>query len=91
MRLTKKRVVLCIGLIIVLFLVWFVVSDEFRKYFFKPTGSSLPAGTGIEEVGVADIETIASDLSIPWSIVELPDGDLMFTERPGSIKRIGKN
>lgn len=31
-------------------------------------------------------ETIATDLEVPWAIDFLPDGRLIFTERPGSVK-----
>lgn len=34
---------------------------------------------------------IATGLEIPWEIVFLPDGDMLVTERPGTIKRIGKD
>ena len=90
MRLSKKKIAVSLGFIIILFLIWFVASGELKRHFFKPTDSSLPAGASIEKAP-KDIETIANNLSIPWSIAELPNGDIMFTERPGNIKRIGKN
>lgn len=34
-------------------------------------------------------EVIAENLEIPWEIAFLPDGDLLVTERPGRLLRIG--
>lgn len=42
-----------------------------------------------EEVEVADITTLATNLITPWSIVLLPDGDMLVSERVGKLKRIG--
>ena len=55
--------------------------------------------TTLEEGVVADssvdeesnIEVIADNLQIPWEIVFLPNGDILVTERSGTLKRIGKN
>lgn len=33
---------------------------------------------------------IAKHLSVPWEIAFLPDGDMLVTERPGTLRRIGK-
>lgn len=38
-----------------------------------------------------DFTVLASDLSIPWEIAFLPGGDLLVTERPGTLLRIGKD
>ncbi|MEX2014518.1 MAG: PQQ-dependent sugar dehydrogenase [Candidatus Saccharimonadales bacterium] len=90
MRFSYKKLALGVGVVVLAVLVWFVASGEYQKYFFKPTGSNLPTGTSKEEVEqFSDIETIAYGLSIPWTIAELPGGDLLFTERTGSLKRLG--
>lgn len=38
-----------------------------------------------------DLEVVARDLEIPWGIDFLPGGDLLVTERPGRLVRIGQN
>ncbi len=38
-----------------------------------------------------DFEVIASDLNIPWEIAFLPNGELLVTERPGQLIKIGKD
>ncbi len=61
-----------------------------------------PAPTGVPDAAVTVeplanesqsrflIETVAKGLEVPWGIAFLPNGDLMFTERPGRV-RIVKN
>jgi glucose/arabinose dehydrogenase len=36
-------------------------------------------------------EIIATNLTIPWEIAFLPDGDLLVTERPGRLIRLGQD
>lgn len=35
-----------------------------------------------------ELDTIASSLEKPWAVCFLPDGDILFTERHGQLKRI---
>lgn len=48
----------------------------------------------VSEVGdnrKEDIAVVTQGLKIPWEMVFLPDGDLLVTERPGTLKRIGRD
>lgn len=44
----------------------------------------------VSEEPASVFEIVVDNLQIPWEIVFLPDGDLLVTERPGTLKRIGK-
>lgn len=37
------------------------------------------------------LEVIAQDLKIPWELVFLPNGEMLVTERPGNLLKIGSN
>lgn len=37
------------------------------------------------------VETLASGLEHPWAVALLPDGDFLVTERPGRLRRIGRD
>jgi glucose/arabinose dehydrogenase len=57
--------------------------------------SQPPPGKGAGEIaGTSDgtvqfrVETVASNLQVPWSIVFTPDGRIILTERPGRVRVI---
>jgi len=53
----------------------------------QPQPSVMPTPTPADFT----IEVVAQDLDIPWEIAFLPDGDLLITERSGSLLRLGKD
>lgn len=60
---------------------------QIANYALWPTESSLPAGqVTVTEKG---LRTVVSDISTPWAIGFLPNGDLLVTERSGQVQRIG--
>ncbi len=74
------------GVIIIAGIFLYVFREQIFRQFYKPTQTSLEEGIKASK----DIEIIAENLQIPWEIAFLPDGDLLVTERPGTLKRIGK-
>src|SRR6185369_15565111 len=75
-----------------------------RSIFYAATGlivlfaiacSQPPTGKGAGEVATVAggetrfrVETVASGLDVPWSIVFAPDGRMFISERPGRIRVI---
>lgn len=70
--------------------------DKIIQKAFEPNDTSLPALDEVvsENPDTSNLpaeEVIAENLNIPWELAFLPDGDMLVTERPGTLKRIGKN
>ena len=59
-----------------------------RRLLTAPTSSRIPDGARSQD---ARPQAIASGLTVPWEIVELPDRDLLVTERSGTLRRLGKD
>lgn len=85
----RLTIILATFLIAISVGIYFFKNRIFRS-FYKPTETKLEQVAGKEKVETQDIEVVAENLSIPWEIAFLPDGDLLVTERPGTLKRIGK-
>ncbi len=57
--------------------------------------NAAPTGVANDEVFQAEntatkfrVETVATGLEVPWAFAWLPNGDLIFTERPGRVRII---
>lgn len=57
--------------------------------------NAAPTGVASDEVFVDDeqqvrfrAETVAAGLEVPWAFAWLPNGDMLFTERPGRVRII---
>ena len=62
----------------------------------SPTTGSLEVEEGISSPATGkdeqpDIEVVAENLEIPWEIAFLPSGELLVTERPGRLLKIGQD
>jgi glucose/arabinose dehydrogenase len=86
-RLKKKPIIIGSVLVLTIIIVGILIfRDELTKIALKPTDSAVPVG--VTDASESDIEIAASNLQTPWGIAFLPNGDILVTERPGSLKRI---
>lgn len=67
----------------------FVFRDTLERLFFRPTASTIE--TGVEQAVEEDVSTLAANLDTPWSMMFLPSGDLLVTERSGTVRRLGQD
>lgn len=70
----------------------------FRRASPESTSRSVPQGQerrGTDRISPTDegpdLEVVATDLEIPWEIAFLPSGEILVTERPGRLLRIGED
>jgi glucose/arabinose dehydrogenase len=85
----KKKLALT-ALILVVFTVATgpIIFDEIKKSIFEPTPTDLEKGVSADNISYT-VE--AEELDVPWDIEFLPDGEMLVTERPGNLLRIGEN
>lgn len=84
----KKGIVFIVIITAILFGV-FSYRNKINKVFFRPSQPAGEIGVTKDQVGVADIEVMAQDLKIPWEIIFLSSGEMLVTERPGNLLKIG--
>lgn len=64
-------------------------SPDVRPPDPPPSSTAESSASSLSSPAVRD-ETIVTDLTIPWSIAFLPEGDMLVTERPGTLIRISR-
>lgn len=79
-----------VGIIIILASVFLYFGLLYlRMQFFAPTKES--SQQGVDQLQQNDITVVAENLEIPWEVAFLPSGDMLVTERPGRLVRIGRD
>jgi glucose/arabinose dehydrogenase len=58
-----------------------------KKQF--PASENIPASNTTSSP--EGLEMVAGDLTVPWSLAFLPTGDILLTERPGRLLKIGRD
>ncbi len=87
-RMARKTLVVAIALAAAAALGLYALRSSIAPLFFEPTPSGIEDGV---PRGAQAPEVVAEGLEIPWEIAFLPDGDVLVTERPGRLLRIGRD
>ncbi len=85
-QLNKKKLLLFIAVIIIIFLfltVWINFISE-RDTDIKPVEGN-HATIVDDDIDVPQVSSVAMNLKIPWDLDFFPDGSIIFTERPGKV------
>lgn len=88
-----KIIIIAIFVAAVVLAAIFGFPGDFTRLFFGAAPAATPAPTVLKnrtnQKPGANFEIVAQNLQIPWEIAFLPEGDLLVTERAGTLKRIG--
>jgi glucose/arabinose dehydrogenase len=74
-------------LVLILFFLGYQNRSKILGVFFSPSESIIADGVYLDSGN--DIEVIADNLEIPWEVAFLPNDEILITERPGRLLKIG--
>ena len=82
-----------LGVLVALIGALFIFGDDIIRMALAPQEltAEVAMGVQLDEIPQGAIEIVARDLNVPWGLEFLPGGDILVTERPGTLLRIGQN
>lgn len=88
----KQKIIAIFILLAVLVGTGYIFRKSIVAQIFAPTNTSIPVNPPSERTIAEtseDIEVVADNLNIPWEVAFLPSGEILVTERPGQLLKIG--
>jgi glucose/arabinose dehydrogenase len=87
----KTKLIVALSALAVLGAFGYFYSDWLTKLMFQPTETALEIGVKLDDLKRDwAVEVVAENLDIPWEIAFLPNGEILVTERPGTLRRLNE-
>ena len=83
-KLKNKNILMALALVVFISVLIGVYFYQSKQPKFREASKEVDRIQSIQEMQ-EDIEIIAENLNIPWEVVFLPDGEILITERPGTL------